>query len=96
MAEVGLVAALAGLARLELDEGEAAGLEQDLAAILRHVDRLKELPLGQVAATYWTAEAAQGMRPDAVGPCLDVEDGLGCAAARSGRHLLVPGLREDA
>ncbi len=96
MAEQGLVARLAALARLELDESEAGRLERDLAAILEHVERLRALPLADVAATYWTAEAAQGMRADVSRTGLEVDDALGSAAARSGRHLLVPGMREDA
>lgn len=95
MAEHGLVARLAALARLELDEAEAARLERDLGAILEHVERLRALPLAEVAATYWTAQAAQDMRPDESRPGLELDDALGCAAARSGRHLLVPGMRED-
>ena len=96
MAEHGLVQRLAALARLELSVGEAERLKRDLGAILEHVERLRALPLSDVAATYWTAEAAQGMRADESRPGLDVEDGLGSAAARSGRYLLVPGMREDA
>ena len=96
LAEKGLVARLAALARLELEDAEAERLEQDLGAILRHVERLQGLPLAGVAATYWTAEALQGMRPDQSGPCLAVEDALGSAAALYGRYLQVPGMREDA
>ena len=96
MAESGLVARLAALARLELGEGEAERLERDLGAILGHVDRLKALPLSDVSATYWTAEARQGMRPDSSSPGLPVDEGLASAAKRSGRYLLVPGMREDA
>lgn len=96
LAEKGLVARLAALARLDLGQEEAARLEQDLGNILRHVERLQGLPLADVAATYWTAEARQGMRPDLSGPSLDVDDALGSAAARLGRYLRVPGMREDA
>ena len=96
MAESGLVARLAALARLELGEGETERLERDLGAILGHVDRLKALPLSDVAATYWTTEARQGMRPDESRPGLPVADALASAAKRSGRYLLVPGMREDA
>jgi len=96
LAEQGLVARMAALARLELEGGEAQGLERDLGAILEHVQRLQALNLEGVAATFWTGETAQGMRPDVSRPGLDVEDALASAAARSGRRLLVPGLREDA
>lgn len=96
MAEKDLVARLAALARLELTDSEATGLAHDLGAILEHVARLQTLQLAGVAATYWTAEAAQGMRADECRPGLTVEDALASAAARSGRSLLVPGMREDA
>ncbi len=95
MAEQGIVARLAALARLELDAGEADTLERDLGAILEHVERLRALRLSDVDATYWTTQAAQGMRPDEHRPGLEVEDALSSAAARAGRFLLVPGMRED-
>ena len=91
-----LVTRLAALARLELTPEEAGSLERDLQSILGHVERLESLALDEVEASYWSHGAGVGMRPDSVGPCLSVEDGLGCAAARDGRLLVVPSMREEA
>jgi len=91
----GLVTRLAALARLELAPDEATRLGRDLQSILGHVERLNELALDDVGATYWSVGAGVAMRPDEPGECLGVEDGLGCAAARDERLLVVPSMREE-
>ncbi len=64
--------------------------------ILHHVQRLQELDLEGVEATYWPVQAGEALRADEVRESLSVEDGLGGAAQRDGRYLIVPGMREDA
>ncbi len=91
-----IVPKLAALARLRLEEGEAQRLERDLHVILHHVERLQELDLSQVEATFWPIQGDEGLRTDQPRESLPVEDGLGCAAELDGRYLIVPGMREDA
>ncbi len=96
MAEDRIVPKLAALARLRLEPGEADRLERDLSSILHHVERLQSLDMQGVDAALWTAGGEERLRPDEPGESLAVEDGLGCAAARDGRYLIVPGMREEA
>ncbi len=93
----GLARELAGLARLELRDHEAARFGDQLAAILGYLDKLREVDVEGVPE-YLTAEQdLSGLAADEVSdPAeLGVEQALAGVPARRGRLIAVPKFKED-
>lgn len=88
---------LAGLARLELREAEAARFGEQLAAILAYIDKLREVDVAGVPEYVAIEQAGSGLRDDAVAAA----DPAGVAAALAGvpttrgRLIAVPKFKED-
>lgn len=61
---------VARLARLALDEGELQKMASELSAVLDHVDRIRELDLGDVEPTSHVVDVAGVMRADEPQPSL--------------------------
>ena len=76
------VAYVAGLANLELTEGERTAMLRDLNSILEYVDRLNELdtsdvqPMAQVSDRYGVDESKQGSARFAYASRKDILEGL--------------------
>jgi aspartyl-tRNA(Asn)/glutamyl-tRNA(Gln) amidotransferase subunit C len=62
---------VARLARLQLDEDELQTMAGELSAVLEHVERIRELDLGNVEPTSHAVDLAGVMRADEPLPCLD-------------------------
>jgi aspartyl-tRNA(Asn)/glutamyl-tRNA(Gln) amidotransferase subunit C len=62
---------VARLARLALTDDEVERYGEQLAALLQHVDQLKELDTDAVAATAQVIASRNVMRDDALRPSLD-------------------------
>ncbi len=95
------VSYVAGLAHLELTEGERARMLRDLNSILGYIERLNQLdtagvePMAQVSTRYAgdakSGEAfAYAMRPDELIPCLPHEDAMRNAPQTDGTFFKVP------
>ncbi len=59
---------LAQLSSLQLDEQEADNLQQDLEAIIRHIDQLGELDTSGIEPTYQVTGLQNVWRDDTVEP----------------------------
>ena len=80
---------IARLARLHIDEGEAASLARDLERIVAHIDSLAEveLPADAESLTYFDADVT---REDKSGTCLDHDDAMRAAPLHDDAFFLVP------
>jgi aspartyl-tRNA(Asn)/glutamyl-tRNA(Gln) amidotransferase subunit C len=64
MLERSQVVHVAKLAKLQLDESELERMAGELSAVLKHVDRIRELDLDGVAPTSHAVDLAGVMRDD--------------------------------
>jgi len=80
---------IARLARLQIDEAEAAALAGDLGRIVDYIDQLKEvdLPDDAESLTYFDTDVH---REDRSGESLDREEALRNAPESDGEAFLVP------
>ena len=85
-----LVARVASLARISLEPGEAAEMQEHFRKVLRFVEELEELELTEVEPFTAVPGAAAAQRPDEVVPSLPVAEGLQNAPARQAGGFLVP------
>ena len=87
---------LAGLARLELRDHEAARFGEQLAAILGYIDKLREVDVEGVPEYLSTEQASSGLAADIESDLgFDVEAALAGVPARRGRSIAVPKFKED-
>jgi aspartyl-tRNA(Asn)/glutamyl-tRNA(Gln) amidotransferase subunit C len=88
---------LAGLARLELRDHEAARFGEQLAAILGYIDKLREVDVEGVPEYSSAQHETSGLAADevAVEPEASVEQALASVPARRGRLIAVPKFKDD-
>lgn len=94
-ASTDLTRSLAGLARLELPEAEAAVLAEQLDQILGYIRTLQDLDVTEVPEYLTADQPHSGLRDDVPGPHLEVEAALAGAPARSGDQIAVPKFMAD-
>ncbi len=81
---------VAMLARLAVDDEEAARLREELAGILEHVDKIGELDLDDVEPTSHAVEVTNVVRPDRRRPGLTQEEALHNAPDRRDGTFVIP------
>lgn len=88
---------LAGLARLELRDHEAAQFGEQLAAILGYIDKLREVDVEGVPEHATGEQAWSGLAPDEVDVGLEnrAEQALASVPERRGRLIAVPKFKDD-
>ncbi|MFV8751297.1 Asp-tRNA(Asn)/Glu-tRNA(Gln) amidotransferase subunit GatC [Nannocystaceae bacterium ST9] len=86
---------LAGLARLELRDHEAAQFGEQLAAILGYIDKLREVDVEGVPEYLTAEQETSGLRADEALAEVGVEQALAGVPARRGRLIAVPKFKED-
>lgn len=84
------LAAIAHLARLELDDGEAVRLAGELGAILDAMAALAAVPTEGVPPMTHAVPLTLPLRDDLVEPSLPVEVALAAAPERDGDAFKVP------
>jgi aspartyl-tRNA(Asn)/glutamyl-tRNA(Gln) amidotransferase subunit C len=88
---------LAGLARLELHEGEAARFGEQLQAILGYLDSLQQVDVAGVPEYLSAEQPGSSLRDDVVAPSHPamVEAALAGVPSLRGRLVAVPKFKED-
>ena len=81
---------IASLARLHMEDAEAAVLAADLESILHYVDQLKTLDVSAVKPTSHVLNMENVFREDVVLPSLSHEASLSFAVDKSGFAYKVP------
>ncbi len=84
---------MAGLANLQLEEGEVAKLQADLESILEHFDKLNEVDTSDVppmAQVLFDAGETATLRDDVVVPPLGSDAALANAAQKGSGYFKVP------
>jgi aspartyl-tRNA(Asn)/glutamyl-tRNA(Gln) amidotransferase subunit C len=84
------LAAIAELARLELDDDQAARLSVELGAILDHMAALAAVDTEGVPPMTHAVPMTLPLRPDEVAPSLPVDEALAGAPDRDGDAFRVP------
>jgi aspartyl-tRNA(Asn)/glutamyl-tRNA(Gln) amidotransferase subunit C len=87
---------VAGLARLELSEQERAVFQQQLEAILGHVESLAALDVSGIEPTSYPAPVYDVMREDSPGASLPREAVLANAPDQAQDQIRVPKVIADA
>jgi aspartyl-tRNA(Asn)/glutamyl-tRNA(Gln) amidotransferase subunit C len=91
----GVVEYVAGLAKLDLDDGERAALAEQLARILEFVAQLDEVDLTDVPPTKHVIGQTNVSRADDPRPCLSQEEALEGAPRADEGHFVVPEVLPD-
>lgn len=86
---------VARLARLELDDDEAARMERDLSSILEYVDALAALDTSGIPETAHVAVDAAPVREDRVLPGVPTERALSQAPRTAGGGFAVPAFVDE-
>jgi aspartyl-tRNA(Asn)/glutamyl-tRNA(Gln) amidotransferase subunit C len=81
---------IALLARLELDDDEIERLRTELAAILGHMDALREVDTEGIEPMTHAVPMHLRLRADQVEPSLPVEEALAAAPAHDDDCFVVP------
>jgi aspartyl-tRNA(Asn)/glutamyl-tRNA(Gln) amidotransferase subunit C len=87
---------IARLARLDLSEEERTRMQEELAQILAHAEKIQALDLEDVPPTSHSVPLRNVMRADEVVPSLAVEDALANAPEAHDGRFKVPRIIEDA
>src|SRR3990170_1277198 len=87
---------IARLARLDLSEEERTRMQEELAHILAHAEKIQELDLDDVPPTSHSVPLSNVMRADQVSPSLSQEDALANAPETQDGRFKVPRIIEDA
>jgi aspartyl-tRNA(Asn)/glutamyl-tRNA(Gln) amidotransferase subunit C len=87
---------IARLARLDLSEEERTRMQEELAHILAHAEKIQELDLDDVPPTSHSVPLSNVMRADQVTPSLSQEDALANAPETQDGRFKVPRIIEDA
>ena len=85
---------VAKLARLDLSDEEIERLRTQLAQILEHAARVREVAAADVAPTASPIPRANVYRDDVPEPCLPVDEALRNAPERDGDRFRVPRIAE--
>lgn len=86
---------VARLARLALTEDEITSVEEQLARILEHAERVTSLDTEGVPPTSHPIALANVFREDVVGECLPQDDALSNAPQAESNQFRVPRIIED-
>jgi aspartyl-tRNA(Asn)/glutamyl-tRNA(Gln) amidotransferase subunit C len=86
------VAAVARLARLELDDDELDAFTGQLASILEHAEDIEALDIDDVPATAHPYELVNVLRPDEVRPTVDRDEVLAQAPDAADGRFRVPAI----
>jgi aspartyl-tRNA(Asn)/glutamyl-tRNA(Gln) amidotransferase subunit C len=70
---------VARLARLELSDAEVEKMAGELARVLDHIEKIRELDLERVPPTAHVIDISNAMRPDEPRPSLPVDVALAAA-----------------
>ena len=81
---------VAELARIELGDEEKEVYSEQLSTILAFFDRLSEVDTSDVPPTSHVLDLVNALRPDEVGPSLDLDEALKNAPERKKRFFQVP------
>jgi len=85
---------VAHLARLELSDGELAGMTRQLSAILDYVEQLKQVNTENVEPLAHPLDIQNVFRPDEPAPSLPVDAALSNAPERRDNFFAVPAVLE--
>jgi aspartyl-tRNA(Asn)/glutamyl-tRNA(Gln) amidotransferase subunit C len=96
MASDEIVRKYAELSRLELSEDEVATFAPQLEAILRYIDKLRELDVDSIEPTAHPVPVFDTYRNDLVTPGIDREAFLRNAPDQASGQLRVPKVIEEA
>lgn len=86
---------VARLARLALSDAEKTRMRAELTAILRYIDKLRELSVDGVEPTSHAVPLVNVMREDEARPCLPRDEMMANAPDRVGDLFRVPRIIED-
>jgi aspartyl-tRNA(Asn)/glutamyl-tRNA(Gln) amidotransferase subunit C len=86
---------VARLARLALTPEERERLRIQLGVILEHAARVQEVAAEDVLPTAYAVPSSNVLRPDAIAPCLPVEEALAGAPEVEGDRFKVPRITEQ-
>ena len=86
---------VARLARLDLSDDERGRMQDELASILAHVDKIQSLELDSVEPTSHALPLSNVARPDEAGECLTQEAALANAPEVEAGRFRVPRILED-
>jgi aspartyl-tRNA(Asn)/glutamyl-tRNA(Gln) amidotransferase subunit C len=81
---------IARLANLECDPDDLSLFTEQLDAILRYFDRLKDLPTDGIEPTFIAAESECPLRKDRVAPSLPEKEALKNAPEKEKGYFKVP------
>ena len=81
---------VARLARLELNEAEAAKMAVELSKVLDHIEAIRELDLDGVQPTAHVVDLVNALREDVAQPSLTVDAALASAPERTPLGFGVP------
>ena len=87
---------VAGLARLELTDGERAMFQSQLESIVGYVEKISEVDVSGVEPMMHGRTLVNAFREDVVGDSLPTEVALSNAPARVGDEFLLPKIVEGA
>lgn len=85
-----LVDKLANLARLHFDEGEKAGIKNDLQKMIQFVEKLNELDTTGVLPLLHVSENINVLREDEIRGSISPEEALKNASSHDGQFFKVP------
>ena len=85
-----IVAHMAELAKLELDEATRERFARQFSDILRYMDALNAVDTQGVEALYQPVRHSAATRPDMVEASIDRQKLLACAPEHDGQHFAVP------
>jgi aspartyl-tRNA(Asn)/glutamyl-tRNA(Gln) amidotransferase subunit C len=86
---------VARLARLALTPEERERFRVQLGVILDHAARVKEVAAEDVPPTAYAVPRTNVLRPDALTPCLPLEEALAGAPEVEGDRFKVPRITEQ-
>ena len=87
---------VAELARLELTDEEKAVFQPQLENIVKYVEKISEVDVGDVEPMMHGHKLVNAFREDVVKPSMDREEALGNAPSRVGDEFLLPKIVEGA
>ena len=87
---------VAELARLELSDEEKATFQRQLEDIVKYVEKISSVDVGEVPPTMHGREIVNAFREDEVRPSLDRESALGNAPRRTETEFYLPKIVEGA
>jgi aspartyl/glutamyl-tRNA(Asn/Gln) amidotransferase C subunit len=90
-----LVERLSTLANIKLTDAQLQKLQQSLAAVEEHMDKLKELDLSQISETTRTSEETNVFRDDSVQASLSQAEALANAKKTHQGYFVVDYLLEN-